>query len=89
MPKCVPIKDLRDTAAFDELVMTSPEPVTVTKNGYDRFTCVRSDEFRQWEASEAKARLLERMLMSERERSAGVSRDAYEALDEIRAKYGL
>ena len=37
MSLCVPIKDLRDTAAFDEMVSTSPTPVIVTKNGYDRF----------------------------------------------------
>ena len=42
MPKCVPIKDIRDTAAFSELVEKSPEPITVTKNGYDQFVVIRS-----------------------------------------------
>ena len=58
MSLCVPIKDLRDTAAFDEMVSTSPTPVIVTKNGYDRFVCVKSSDFSRWEQAEARARLL-------------------------------
>ncbi len=50
MSLCVPIKDLRDTAAFDEMVSTSPTPVIVTKNGYDRFVCVKSSDFSRWGA---------------------------------------
>jgi len=45
MPICIPIKDLRDTAAFDAMVESSPTPITVTKNGYDRFVCVKSSDF--------------------------------------------
>lgn len=89
MPKCVPIKDLRDTASFDELVMTSPEPVTVTKNGYDRFTCVKSEDFRKWETADARATLLERIMLSEAERTRGESSDAFESLANIRDKCGL
>lgn len=55
MSLCVPIKDLRDTAAFDEMVSTSPTPVIVTKNGYDRFVCVKSSDFSRWEQAEARA----------------------------------
>ena len=36
MPVCVPIKDMRDTAKFSELVETTTGPVTVTKNGYSK-----------------------------------------------------
>ena len=89
MPTCVPIKDLRDTAAFDEKVMTSPEPITVTKNGYDRFTCVKSSDFRRWELADARASLLERIMISERERYEGASVDAFEATTSLREKYGL
>ena len=89
MPICVPIKDLRDTAAFDEKVMTSPEPITVTKNGYDRFTCVKSSDFRRWESADARAALLERIMVSERERAAGLSIDAFESAASLREKYGL
>ncbi len=89
MPLCVPIKDLRDTAAFDEMVATSETPIIVTKNGYDRFVCVRSSDFREWEQANARAKLLERIMISERERAEGKSVDAAEATKALREKYGL
>ncbi len=89
MPLCVPIKDLRDTAAFDEMVATSETPIIVTKNGYDRFVCVRSSDFREWEQASARAKLLERIMISERERTEGKSVDAAEATKALREKYGL
>lgn len=89
MPTCVPIKDLRDTAAFDAMVENSPTPITVTKNGYDRFVCVKSSEFSQWEQADARARLLERIMIAEHERTEGQSADAFETLDSLKEKYGL
>ena len=47
MPLCVPIKDLRNTAAFDEMVSNSPSPVIVTKNGYDPNTA--ASFLNEWE----------------------------------------
>lgn len=89
MPTCVPIKDLRDTAAFDAMVANSPTPITVTKNGYDRFVCVKSSEFSQWEQADARARLLERIMVAEHERAEDQSNDAFEVLDSLREKYDL
>lgn len=89
MPLCVPIKDLRDTAAFDEMVTSSPTPIIVTKNGYDRFVCVKSSDFSRWEQAEARARLLERIMIAERERAEGKVVDAFEATESLREKYGL
>lgn len=34
MPRIIPIKDLKDTAAISELCNNSNEPIFVTKNGY-------------------------------------------------------
>lgn len=89
MPRCVPIKDLRDTSAFDAMVEESPTPVTVTKNGYDRFVCIKSSEFSHWEQAEARARLLERIMIAERERIEGQNTDAFELLDSLKEQYGL
>lgn len=89
MPTCVPIRDLRDTAAFDALVESSETPITVTKNGYDRFVCMRSAEFARWAEADARARLLERMLVAEEESRAGSGSDAREAAARIRARHGL
>lgn len=89
MHTCIPIKDLRNTAAFDAMVESSPTPITVTKNGYDRFVCMKSSEFSQWEQADARARLLERIMIAECERAEGQSTNAFEALDSLKEKYGL
>ena len=87
MSTCIPIKDLRDTAAFDDLVSNSESPIIVTKNGYDRFVCIKSSEFSRWEQAEARARLLERIMISEHERAEGLHSDAFEATDFLRNKF--
>ena len=90
MPLCVPIKDLRNTAAFDEMVSNSPSPVIVTKKTIDgERAFVKSSEFNQWEQAETRARLLERIMISERERTEGLHSDAFETTESLRAKYGL
>ena len=89
MATCVPIKDLRDTAAFDNLVEKSPTPITVTKNGYDRFVCVRSDEFERMQRANAEAKLLARMQIAEYERKNNLELDARKATERIFQKYGV
>ena len=89
MATCVPIKDLRDTAAFDELVEKSPTPITVTKNGYDRFVCVRSDEFSRMQQAAAEEKLLARMRIAEYERENHMQEDAFVATERIMKKHGL
>ena len=89
MAVCVPIKDMRDTVKFSELIESAPGPVTVTKNGYDQFVVMRSDDYEAIRLSEAKARLMARMALAERERAQGTAVDALESLDRIEAKYGL
>ncbi len=92
MPTCVPIKDMRDTVKFDELVATSPTPVIVTKNGYDRFVCIRSEDYKdiQRMRDEAAAeKLRARLRIMEYEREHGLAEDAFEATERIMKKYGL
>ena len=45
MAVCVPVRDMKDTAAFAKLVKESPEPITVTKNGYSEFVVMRSEDY--------------------------------------------
>lgn len=89
MPTCVPIKDMRDTVAFADLVENAPGPITVTKNGYDQFVVIRSKDFDAMQQNEAKAKILERMLRAERERATGQHVDATESIAALREKYGL
>ena len=89
MPTCVPIKDIRDTATFSELVENSPEPITVTKNGYDQFVVIRSKDYDELQGLQAKKRILERMLVAERERANDAHVDAKESIAKLRAQYDL
>ncbi|WP_102378874.1 type II toxin-antitoxin system prevent-host-death family antitoxin [Raoultibacter timonensis] len=89
MPTCIPIKDLRDTAAFAELVETSPGPVIVTKNGYDQFVVIRSKDYDEIRELQAKNRIMERMLIAERERAANFHANAKDSIASLRAHYDL
>ena len=89
MPTCIPIKDLRDTAAFAELVETSPGPVIVTKNGYDQFVVIRSKDYDEIRELQAKNRIMERMLVAERERTANSHTNSKDSIASLRAHYDL
>lgn len=66
MPVCVPVRDMKDTAAFTALVNKERE-VTVTKNGYDAIHCMSDDYYRVMQEEVAKAKLLSRMMLAESE----------------------
>lgn len=89
MPVCVPVKDMRDTSRFAELVESSASPVTVTKNGYSKFVVMRSEDYDRMEAELARARLMGHIALAERERNDGLAKDAFESLASIEEKYGL
>lgn len=59
MPKTVPIRDLKDTAAFAKMVESSDVPVTVTRNGYDAFVVMRSSDYDAMQEELAKAKLMQ------------------------------
>ncbi len=80
MPICVPIRDMEDTAEFMALVAREHD-VTVTKNGYDAFHCLSDDQYRLMQDEVAKARLLSRMMLAERE----IDAHAYSSFDEFTA----
>lgn len=88
MPTVVPIRDLRDTARFSELVETSPTPVTVTKNGYGCFVVMRVEDYDALAEERAKARLMARVAVAERERAGHEGRDALAQVAELRERYG-
>lgn len=89
MPICVPVKDMRDTSAFVDLIERSEGPITVTKNGYTQFVALRSADYDELCRQEAKCHILERMLVAERERVEGRSIDAKDAITDLRSRYGL
>lgn len=88
MPACVPVRDLKDTAAFASLVDEKRE-VTVTKNGYEAFHCLSNDQYQAMQQEIAKSKLLSRIMLAEDEIARGAGRDFDEFEASIKAKYGL
>lgn len=89
MPICVPIKEMKNTAKFTELVLNSPEPVIVTKNGYDAFVVTRSDTYSPIDYEAAKEQLLSKVQEAQNDIKNGRVHDGDKFESELRAKYGL
>lgn len=88
MPTCVPIRDMKDTAAFTQLIDEASGPVTVTRNGYDAFVVMKTGEYEALQQELAQARLLARMTQAEAEYAAGRFTDGRTFTERMRAEYG-
>ena len=86
MPQIIPIKDLKDTANVSELCHTLNEPVYITKNGYGDMVLMSMEYY---EATRKKWEMYADLEISEEQIAQGKTRDAKEALQSVRAKYGL
>ena len=89
MATCVPIRDMKDTAAFSRLVRESEEPITVTKNGYSEFVVMRSDDYDLLREEVAKARLMRVLADADRAYERGDFGDGPSFVAGLRQKYGL
>ena len=86
MPRIIPIRDLKDTAAISQMCSESAEPIYITKNGYGDMVIM------SMQAYEEKTLLLdayEKLSAAEEEVNAGKVTDAHTALNELRARHGL
>ncbi len=88
MPICVPVRDMKDTAAFAALV-DSERNVTVTNNGRVVMHCISSDQYRVIQDEIARAKLLSRTMLAEDEISQGDYSDYESFAASIRDKYDL
>ena len=84
MPRIIPIRDLKNTAAVSQMCSESKEPVYITKNGYGDMVIM------SMEAYEEKMQLLDAYAkLDAAEVEAGQTLDARSALQELRARYGI
>lgn len=86
MPRIIPIRDLKDTAAISQMCDESTEPVFITKNGYGDMVIM------SMKAYEEKFALLDvyaKLAEAEEQVAQGKTVDARAALRELRAKYGI
>lgn len=88
MAMCVPVRDMKDTAAFTDLVNRERE-VTVTKNGYDAIHCMSDEYYRIMQEEVAKARLLSRIMLAESELAEGAFADFDAFSASVRESHGL
>jgi len=86
MPRIIPVKDLKDTAAISQMCSESKEPIYITKNGYGDMVIMSV------QAYEDKMRMLDvyaKLVEAENDIRAGHVKDAQESLDSLRRKYNV
>ena len=86
MPRIIPIRDLKNTAAVSQMCSESKEPVYITKNGYGDMVIMSMEIY---EATMKQIAMYRDIEISEKQIEAGQIKDARTALREKRAKYGL
>lgn len=89
MAVCVPVRDMKDTAAFAKLVKESPEPITVTKNGYSEFVVMRSEDYDMMREEVAKARLVRMLADADNAYEQDEYVDGATFIAAMREQYGL
>lgn len=88
MPTVVPVRDMKDTAAFSALVERERD-VTVTRNGYEALHCLPAEKWVSQRDEVAKAKLLSRTTLAEQEIANGEYEDYDTFAARIKAAYDL
>lgn len=86
MPRIIPIRDLKDTAAISKMCSTSKDPIFITKNGYGDMVIM---SMKAYEERMLMQDVYTKLAEAEDEIRAGKTSDARTGLKELRAKHGL
>lgn len=89
MTTCVPIKELKNTAAFAQLVEETSDPVIVTKNGCEKFAVMTVEMLDSLRMEAARAQLYRDIDEAEADFAAGRVIDAQSSQEKARERYGL
>ena len=89
MSTCVPIKELKNTSEFTNLVQNADDAITVTKNGYDTLVVMTPEKYEALKLEAARAKLYQIIDQSEQEIATGNTVDANDSLKKTRLNYGL
>ena len=84
--QCIPIRDLKNTAAISEMCKKSATPIFVTKNGYGRLVVMDIDYYERTMQEMEELKLVMEGLKDVEE---GRVVDGPTAMAEIRREYGL
>lgn len=86
MPRIIPIRDLKDTAAISQMCSESTEPVYITKNGYGEMVIM---SMKAYEEKLAVLDVYSKLAEAEEELREGKTVEAYTSLKGLREKYGI
>lgn len=84
MPRIIPIRDLKNTAAISQMCNESTEPIYVTKNGYGDMVLM---SMKAYEEKLMMLELYEKLATAEEEVKNGKTKDGVAALQKLREKY--
>ena len=84
MPRIIPIRDLKNTAAISQMCSESTEPVYITKNGYGEMVLM---SMKAYEEKLMLLELYEKLARAEEDVKAGKTQEAVSALQKLREQY--
>lgn len=84
MPRIIPIRDLKNTAAISQMCSESTEPVYITKNGYGDMVLM---SMKAYEEKFMLLELYEKLARAEDDIKTGKTQDAVSALQKLREQY--
>ena len=86
MPRIIPIRDLKNTAAVSQMCSESKEPVYITKNGYGDMVIMSMEAY---EHQQIMNEVYAKLATAEVQHEAGMGRPLADILKETSKKYEL
>lgn len=83
--RCIPIRDLKNTAAISEMCKKSAAPIYVTKNGYNDMVIMSAEVYDRIRL----VSVYEKLMEAEADIDEGRVMEGSASLRKLREKYGL
>ena len=83
--QCIPIRDLKNTAAISEMCKKSAAPIYVTKNGYNDMVIMSAEVYDRIRM----VSVYEKLMEAEADIDEGRVMEGSASLRKLREKYGL
>ena len=83
--QCIPIRDLKNTAAISEMCKKSADPIFVTKNGYNDKVIMSAEVYDRIRL----VSVYEKLMEAETDIEEGRVLEASASLRKLRERYGL
>lgn len=83
--QCIPIRDLKNTAAISEMCKRSAAPIYVTKNGYNDMVIMSAEVYDRIRL----VSVYEKLMEAEADIDEGRVMEGSASLRKLREKYGL